>query len=243
VLTLLLLVLFGVSLVRRSTALGRSAAMVGASLVLCHPWLGYTTSVTGHLFVWGNSGSLSLYWMASPYPGGRGDWRQASDVFTDPRLASHRAFFAGLRGLTLAEQNARIQHRAVSNIARHPTRYGENLLANASRMFFNTPYSDERWKPNDLFYAVPNALVILAVVFSAVTLIPRRRTLPAAVLPIGLLGAIALCVHLAVSTYPRMLMPIVPVVAWFTVLALVEVGALDRLSAARAGTPMQSPSV
>ena len=235
VLTLLLLALLTCLAVRRSSAISRSAAMVAASLVLCIPWLAYTASVTGHLFVWGNSGSLSLYWMASPYPGDHGDWRQADDVFTDPRLAPHRSFFAGLRGLPLDEQNVRIQHRAIGNIVHHPGRYGENLLANASRMFFNVPYSDERWRPNDLFYGLPNALVIVAIVFSAVTLVPRRRALPAVAIPIGLLGAIALLVHLGVATYPRMLMPILPIVAWFTVLAVVERRRDVRVNAARAG--------
>ena len=242
VLTLLLLVLLACLLLRRSRAIARSGAVVGLALVLCIPWLAYTESVTGHPFVWGNSGSLSLYWMASPYPGDHGDWRQADDVFTDPGLAPHRTFFASLRGLPLAEQNVRIQHRAIENIAHHPARYGENLLANASRMFFNAPYSDSRWKPNDLFYALPNALVLLAIAFSAVRLVPRRRALPAVALPIGLLGAIALLLHLAVATYPRMLMPIVPIIAWFTMLALVESRGAERVTAARAGTPTPCPS-
>jgi 4-amino-4-deoxy-L-arabinose transferase-like glycosyltransferase len=242
VLALLLLLLLARLLVRRSTAIARSAAVTGAALVVCVPWLAYTHSVTGHLFVWGNSGPLSLYWMASPYPGDLGDWRRADQVFTDPKLAAHRTFFASLRGLPLAEQNVRIQDRAVENIVHHPARYGENLFRNASRMFLNFPYSDQPRRLKDLFYALPNVLVFAFLVFSAVVLIPRRRLLPAVALPIGLFGSIALVVHLAVSTYPRMLMPIVPIVAWFTVLALAQLGALDRgdnqvSGAAQVGTP------
>lgn len=242
VLTILLIALSACFLFRRSGAILRAIAVVGTALVLCLPWLAYTSSVTGQTLVWGNSGSLSLYWMASPYPGDRGDWHQADDVFSDPALEPHRSFFTSLRGLSLAEQNVRIQRKALRNIRDHPAHYGENLLANASRMFFNGPYSAERWKPNDLFYALPNALVLVALAFSAATLVPRWRALPAAALPIGGLGAVALLVHVALATYPRMLMPIVPIVAWFTVLAFAERRSAERVNAARADTPTPSPS-
>ena len=49
--------------------------------------------------------------MSSPYPGDVGDWQQANAVFTDPALAPHRPFFAGLRGLSLPEQNSRLAPR------------------------------------------------------------------------------------------------------------------------------------
>ena len=68
----------------------------------------------------GKLGSLSLYWMTSPYEGDLGDWHQAHLVFSDPALRPHREFFDSLRGLTLAEQNAEIEREALRNIADHP---------------------------------------------------------------------------------------------------------------------------
>ena len=97
--------------------------MVALSLVLCVPWLAYTASETGRLLVWGNSGSLSLYWMSSPESGDLGDWQQANDVFTTPTLAPHGPFFERLRGLALPEQNAELERRALENIADHPLKY------------------------------------------------------------------------------------------------------------------------
>jgi hypothetical protein len=168
--------------------------------------------------------------MASPYPGDHGDWRQADDVFTDPGLSRHRPFFSTLRGRSLAQQNAEIEREAVDNIVGHPLRYAANVAANASRLLFNVPYSESRWRPNDLFYALPNTVVLAAAIFSAIVLIKRRSTLPPEATPFALVGTIALLLHLLVSTYPRMLAPIVPVVAWLTTLALVECGAVDAVT-------------
>ena len=80
-----------------------------------------------------------------------------------PALRPHRAFFEGLRGLDLAEQNAKIEREALRNIADHPLAYSENVVANVSRMLFNSPYSRTLQQTNDVFYAIPNAILLGAV--------------------------------------------------------------------------------
>ncbi len=122
VLTVALLALVVWWLVGRSRSAGRAATVLALALALCLPWLAYTYSQTDRLFVWGNSGSLSLYWMTSPHEGDVGDWHQAHLVFTDPDLEPHRAFFETLRGLELAEQNAEIEREALRTIATIPAR-------------------------------------------------------------------------------------------------------------------------
>jgi 4-amino-4-deoxy-L-arabinose transferase-like glycosyltransferase len=226
VLTITLVVLLAVWALTSSRRAARAAAVLALALALCVPWLAYTYSKTDRLFVWGNSGSLSLYWMASPYEGDHGDWQQAHLVFTDPALRPHRSFFEGLRGLTLAEQNTEIEREAVRNIFRHPTKYGENVVANVSRMLFNAPYSRTQQQTNDVFYALPNALLVGAIVLCLAVLLPRRRTLPPETGVFVLLGAVAFTLHALVAAYPRMLAPIVALVVWLTVLALVESGLL-----------------
>jgi 4-amino-4-deoxy-L-arabinose transferase-like glycosyltransferase len=240
VLTVALLVLAVWWLAARSRWAGRAAAVVALSLALCLPWLAYTHAKTDRLFVWGNSGSLSLYWMTSPYEGDLGDWHQAHLVFSDPALRPHREFFDSLRGLTLAEQNAEIEREALRNIAGHPAAYAENVVANVSRMLFNTPYSRTLEQTNDVFYALPNAILLGAALFSALVLLPRRRTLPAEAGVYALLAATAFGLHALVSAYPRMLAPIVPLLVWLTVLAAVEIGLLSRR--ASPGTPVPSRS-
>jgi len=240
VLTITLVVLLVWWVAVRSRASGRAAAVLALALALCLPWLAYTYSKTDRLFVWGNSGSLSLYWMTSPHDGDLGDWHQAHLVFTDPDLLPHRAFFESLRGLDLAEQNAEIEREALRNIADHPGAYAENVVANVSRMLFNTPYSRTLQQTNDLFYALPNAILLGAAALCVLVLLPRRRTLPPETGVFALLAATAFGLHALVSAYPRMLAPIVPLLAWLMVLALVEAGML-RQSAAR-GTPLPSRS-
>jgi len=240
VLTAALLVLAVWWLARRSREAGRAAAVVALALALCVPWLAYTYMKTDRVFVWGNSGSLSLYWMASPHEGDLGDWHQAHLVFTDPDLQPHRAFFGRLRGLTLPEQNAEIEREALANIADHPGAYAQNVVSNVSRMLFNSPYSRTAQQANDVFYAIPNAILLGAAILCALVLIPRRRGLPPETGVFALLAATAFGLHALVAAYPRMLAPIVPLVMWLTVLALVETGLLRR-GAAR-GTPAPSRS-
>lgn len=238
VLSVALVLLLGWWLVRRSRSSGRAAAVLALALALCIPWLAYTHAKTDRLFVWGNSGSLSLYWMASPHEGDLGDWHQAHLVFSDPALGPHREFFEGLRGLTLAEQNAEIEREARRNIVDHPGKYAENVAANVSRMLFNAPYSRTLQQTDDLFYALPNAILLGAFVLCLLVLVPRRRALPPEAGVFALLAATAFAVHALVSAYPRMLAPIVPLLVWLTVLALVEAGILR--SDASSGTPSRS---
>ncbi len=229
VLTLVLVLFVLAWLVRRRRADGRVAAVLGIALILCLPWLAYTYAKTDRPLVWGNSGSLSLYWMASPYEGDHGDWHQAHLVFTDSALQPHRAFFASLRGRSLAEQNTEIEREALRNIADHPEAYIGNVLANVSRMLVNAPYSRVGWQTNDLFYAVPNLLLLAAAVVAGVVLVRRRRTLPPETAPFAVLAAVPFGLHALVASYPRMLAPIVPLVVWLVTLAFVESGVLTRV--------------
>lgn len=213
----------------RSHTPRRLAAMVGLSLALCVPWLAYTASETGRVLVWGNSGSLSLYWMSSPEPGDLGDWQQANDVFTNPNLAAHEAVFERLRGLELPEQNARLERRAAENIVSDPLKYAENVAANVSRMFFDAPYSYTEQRLSALFFALPNALLLSMALLSAVGAYRMRESLPAAAAPFAAFALVSFGLHALVAAYPRMLMPIVPVVVWFAA----TVGENVRLAGAR----------
>ena len=215
-------------IVRRGSVASRVTAITAVALLLCAPWLAYTFAKTDRPFQWGNSGALSLYWMASPYAGDSGDWRQADDVFTDPRLAPHRAFFASLRGLTLAEQNASIEREALSNIGGHPLAYAGNVVANASRMLVNRPYSDSAWRANDLLYAASGLALLAAASFAAIVLVPRRGSLPPETGPFGSLAVLAVGGHLLVAAYPRMLAPVVPLLGWLATLAVVSTTRLGR---------------
>ncbi len=228
VLTILLavsVIWWALSRSRRARSL---SAMVALALVLCAPWLAYTAAETGRVLQWGNSGSLSLYWMSSPFASDRGDWQQAHAVFTDPELAPHRPFFETLRDLPLPEQNARLERRALENIGQHPLKYAENVAANVSRMFFDAPYSSGGLRRGFLYFALSNTLLLAAALFSALALVRRRTSLPAPAAPFAIFALTAFSLHALVAAYPRMLMPIVPVVVWFGAISIAGHGARDR---------------
>ena len=202
------------------------------------PWLAYTYAKTDRLFVWGNSGSLSLYWMTSPYEGDLGDWHQAHLVFTDPDLQPHRAFFEALRGLDLAEQNAEIEREALRNIADHPGAYAENVVANVSRMLFNSPYSRTLQQTNDVFYALPNAILLGAAVLCAFVLVPRRRALPPETGAFALLGGDRVRAARARRRRTRgCSRRSSRSLVWLTALALVEAGLLRSSARTRYTSP------
>jgi hypothetical protein len=205
---------------RRDAAPRRFAAICSLALVLCVPWLAYTYSVTDRFFYWGSSGGLSLYWMSSPYPAEKGDWQLPTDVFRDERLAGHRELFSSLAGRPIPEQNDRLIEAARENIREHPAKYAENVLANVSRMWFHAPYSFrlERLKP--LLFAVPNAFVLSALLVTVVLLVRRRRLLPVEAVPFAMLGVAAFGLHALLAAYPRMLFPVIPVIAWFVVVVI-----------------------
>jgi 4-amino-4-deoxy-L-arabinose transferase-like glycosyltransferase len=207
-------------LVRRSQTARRLAAMVALGLVFCIPWLAYTTAETGRVFQWGNSGAMSLYWMSSPYERDLGDWQRGDWAFSDPNLAQHRPFFETLRGLTLAEQNAKLERRAVANIRDHPRKYLENVAANLSRMFFNTPYSYSAQRLSALYFALPNAVLLGAILFAGFVALRVRRALPPPAAPFAIFAGVSFGLHASLSAYPRMLMPIVPVIVWFAAVAI-----------------------
>jgi hypothetical protein len=218
VLTLLLVAWAAWWLFRRTPTARRLVVVHGLALALCVPWLAYTHSVTGRTFLWGTSGSESLYWMSSPYAVDRGDWHCASDVFVRPWLAPHRAFFASHAQDSPVEQDLALERQARRNILHHPVKYAQNLAANASRMFFNAPYSR---RPLDLrtigVFVVPGALLLTLLGFSLARLARRRGKLPPEGAAFALFAAAALAVHLPISAYVRMLIPIVPPLLWLIV--------------------------
>jgi hypothetical protein len=224
-----LLVWWGVT---RTRAVLRLALMCALGLILCTPWLAYTYDKTDRVLQWGNSGSLSLYWMSSPYSGDLGDWQQANDVFTMPELAPHRPFFRTLRGLPLPRQNKELEHQALRNIRDHPGKYLKNVVANVSRMLFDTPYSYTEQRLGAAYFALPNGLLlgILAVAI-VVALRARPARLPAPVWPFAIFAVSSFVLHAAVAAYPRMLMPIVPILVWFVAVTIARNVQIRRVAA------------
>jgi hypothetical protein len=213
-----MVIAFGVWwLVSRRRAALRVAGVYALALVLCLPWLAFTYSVTKRFFVWGNSGTLSLYWMSSPYPQDLGDWRGGAYevVVSDPKLAHHRRFFLELSPLDPTEQNRRLERRAIENIRGSPLKFLENVAANVSRMTLGFPFSAKQQTLNTLYYLVPNSLILWAVVGCALLVVARRVAFPFEGVAFGAFAAFGFALHAVLASFPRMLMPLIPIGLWF----------------------------
>lgn len=233
-----MVVAFGIWwLVSRRRDVLRVVGVFGLALALCLPWLAFTYSVTDRPLVWGNSGSLSLYWMSSPFPQDKGDWRGGAYeiVVSDPLLAHHRDFFVELWPLNANEQNRRLEQRAFENITGSPLKFGENVAANVSRMVFGFPFSAKPQTLNTLYYLVPNTLLLWAVVGCAVLVVPRPEVVPFEGVVFMAFAGFGFLLHSVLAAYPRMLMPLVPIALWFVLLVVgrIVVPYLDRTRGTR----------
>jgi hypothetical protein len=134
-------------------------------------------------------------------------------------------------------QDRALERQARHNILHHPWKYAQNLAANASRIFFNAPYSRRPlYLRTVAVFVVPGALLLALVAAAVSRLALGRRTLPPEGAAFALFAVVSLAVHLPISAYVRMLIPIVPPLLWLVVLGLspsaslvvAPIGAPDR---------------
>jgi hypothetical protein len=205
--------------VKRASAVARlSVTVTAVALIACLPWLGYTFAKTHKSFYWGNSGGLSLYWMTAP--GTVGDWHGLAEPLRNPKLAASRPLFVSLRSLSPEDQDARLQREAVDNIKHDPKRYATNVGNNFGRLVFETPYSFSQARARTLLYSIPNAILLALILAAIYVAVRARRSLELELAPLAALTLLGFAVHLFVSGYARMVIPLVPVAAWLAVAVL-----------------------
>lgn len=217
-----------------SRRIAAAAATAGVVALVCTvPWLVYTYERSDRPFYWGNAGGLSLYWMASPFPGELGDWHAYDDV-----PERHERFFRALTRIhDPVERDVALQERAITWLRERPTGFLGNLPPNGSRLLFGFPYRDDGLGVIALVYALPNALMLLALGASLVRIARTRRGVPAEGVLFLTFAAITLAFHLALSADPRMFVPVVPVALWTIAWAY-----CDRVGEGRAATVGSSGS-
>jgi hypothetical protein len=196
-------------LVSRSATARRSTAVFVVALIPALPWLAYTHDLTGRFPYWGNSGGLSLYWMASPYSSDLGEPHPEDEVFANPDLARHRPFFRQLAAMGPVQADDTLRRVSRENITDHPVRYARNVAANFGRMFFRVPFSHEQSPSKILAYGIPGAL-LLAGLIGGLWLRLRNGYRDVDLVPAALIGLFGFGVHLVVAGYPRSIAVLVP---------------------------------
>ncbi len=199
---------------------GRCALVCGLGMLSCVPWLAYTYTITHHLFYWGNSGGISLYWMSSPASDQLGQWHASHTVFTDPGLVAYRPQFHYLGTLSPLKADLTLRHLAIVQAEAHPAKYALNMLANVSRMFFGFPFSFALSVPDTTGLIAFNTALLGGLIAAAVFLRRNRSSLPAEAAPFIWFAAVGFAVHLVTSAEPRFLIPLIPVPAWMIAHAL-----------------------
>lgn len=180
------------------------------SLIFCLPWLFYTYSLTNKLFYWGNSGSMSLYTMSSPYEDELGDWTRHEDLLINP---NHHVFMDSVLKLTPIEREEAYQSAAIQNIKKYPKKYFTNWLANTGRLFFSYPYSNSKQTINSYYTIIPNMFIVVLMLFAIGISIVYYKKVPDAILLLLLFMVIYLFGSTLVSAYRRMFYITIPF--WF----------------------------
>ncbi len=218
----------------RTVMARRWTAICAVGMLACLPWLAYTYAITHHVFYWGNSGGISLYWMSSPSPGQLGEWHASHTVYTDPTLAAYRPFFHYVSSLGPLQADLKLQHVALVQALGHPAKYLLNLVANVGRMFVGFPFSFTLSPAVIAGLALFNGTLIAGLIAAGISLRRARRSLPPEAGPFLLLFGLGLVVHLLPTAEPRMLVPLMPIPLWL-------IGqALHRRSRARTGASAAS---
>jgi hypothetical protein len=205
------LVVATVLAVSRRGVYRRWLAMYALSLAFCLPYLTYTFGVTGKPFYWGNSGGLSLYWMASPYAGEVGDWQAPTDIQRMAVFApQHNEFFTSIAGMPAVAQDDAIKGQAVHWILDYPSKYIQNWAANVGRMVMNYPYSYKPFKPATSLSLLAFNLPAIAITLLGLQSLLTRRTRGPEFVGVAIFLAIALTGSSLLSAYPRQFSVLLP---------------------------------
>jgi hypothetical protein len=216
----LLVVAGTAALARPGAGYGRLAAVCSVAALACLPWLAYTYHLTGRLFYWGNSGSLSLFWMSAPTPDQFGEWHSWRHTLTQAGLAAYRPLFLRLTPLDPLHRDMALQHLAWLQATAHPAKFAVNLAANLGRMWAGLPFSF-RLAPAVLAGLWASNLALLAGLARTAGKAVRARTVRYAAVgadpaarAFAAFAVAGLAVHLLPSAEPRMMLPLAPVLIW-----------------------------
>jgi hypothetical protein len=174
---------------KRKNQYKKSAVVFAFALIVTLPWLIYTHSLTGRIFYWGNAGGTTMYWISNPNEGEYGEWFNAElqpNGSIDGNVpgaqekleANHRQITNEILQYKGVERDDAYKRKAFENIRNHPGKYVSNVLANMSRLLFNYPQSYRKFGIGTLLNALPNLLLVAAMLFLIKPTWRMRKQIP-----------------------------------------------------------------
>ncbi len=215
-------------IIKKGKKLKNSLMVYLLALCFCLPYLFYTYSLTGKIFYWGNSGGLSLYWMATPFTDELGDWHNTKEVIENPLLKHHSNFYDEIKDLSSIQRDEALRNRAIINIINNPLKYFRNWLNNIGRLLFHYPYTyvTPRLKIYYFGHMIPGMFLFVLSVLCIYPSYVGRKIIPYEIYALVIFALIAFAGSSLVSAYSRQFQPLVPVFAlwiFFTLSRVIKI--------------------
>lgn len=208
---------FALLLPRFRNAAKKSFIIFSVSFIFCLPWLSYTYHITGQPLYWGNSGSMSLYTMSSPYPNELGDWISAPDMAASPH---HKSFMDSISNMGSLQRDNAYRMAAIENIEQHPGKYFSNWANNVGRLLFSFPQSKAPQAITNYYTIVPNMFIAFFVLFSFIVCVLNFRKVPHEIIFLIIFILVYLFGSSLVSAYRRMFYVTIPIWYFFVLYAV-----------------------
>ncbi len=162
----------------------QSLKIFGIGFLICLPYLGYTYSLTGKFFYWGNSGGELLYWTASPHKADLGEWHTGekdmndffaqrysqysgldkeyvyniNEIITKRIYNDHKTLKFKINKLGYIESDSLYREIAVYNIKNHPVNFIKNWIMNIGRITIGYPHALYAKPPFSPFMSLLNII-------------------------------------------------------------------------------------
>jgi hypothetical protein len=194
------------------------------------PYLFYTYSITHKPLYWGNSGGMSLYWMATLDNDELGDWHAitAYDYFDSTKLSYTEKYFSYKEKYILQNHQSDINYiigverddaykqLAIQNIKAHPAKYLRNCISNISRLLFNFPFTYDVQSEKMFFRVLPQCLLLTMMLAAFIlTLWNWQKGLKSEIKFCFIFIIIYLSASTMVSAYQRHFYIIVPMIIFW----------------------------
>lgn len=189
------------------------SVIMSLAFCLTIPYLVYTYSLTNKLLYFGNSGGMSLYWMSTPFENEFGDWYSFETIEEKPELfKNHSTFINSIKGLPPIEKDIALKEKAIENILNNKLKFFKNWQSNLGRLFFNYPYFQDKPSNSKLFVFLPKGILVALLITTFFLSIKYIKELHPLIYLIGLFVVVYIAGISLLSSYPRFLHIILPII-------------------------------